>query len=138
MSPADLVVVADLDVHVVTPDGRTARVRLSDEAGTLVVDVRGPRVLLAGLPGGVGPSLRPALRVASSVARRVHDATGARWAQPVEVRLDGRVVLRRQDGAWRPGTGLRRPLGVATAVLAGAAAVVVAVVVAVRGHRSTG
>lgn len=129
-----LVVTARLDVAVEAPDGRTATVRVTDQDGTLVVDVGHLPALLAALPGAlVLPRSPAALRrtwrlLGGSVVPDVPGAPGAVWVQPVDVLVDGHVLLRRRGGAWRPTSRLLAP---AAAGAAGAVVVVAAVVAVV-------
>lgn len=127
---SELVVAADLHLHVTAPDGRSTTVRVRDVDGAVLVDVAEPGVLLRSLPGGVSV---PGLRAGLSRLR----ATGLpvdRWNQDVEVAVRGRVLLLRRHGSWRP-AGVLTTAASAILLLLGSVGAVVAIGLRVRSRR---
>ncbi len=97
-----LLVTADLTVQLDAPDGRSTAVVLSDDAGSLRVDVGDVGVLLASLPRALPVGGGRDRRKVLALALDAHRKARASWDQPVDVLTGGRVVLRRRDGRWRP------------------------------------
>lgn len=104
---------ADLDLRVTAPDGSAARVRVSDRAGEVVVDVEHPLAALKSLPAAAD------LRALVRGGRPPRAGVGSAWAElpPIRFRTSGLTVAVARRGRVRPGVAVALPVALAMAVV---------------------